>query len=660
MRSKFPNPTEALSPFRVPLGGSTAPGSEALLVAGDADPFALLGRWAGGGAIVGSEPVRLAVPGDDPFVLLADAGVAPDGAPPGFVGGGWFGYLGFGLGERLGRPATTREALPPFALAWYDHVLRREPDGDWWFEALWTEDRAPALEARLAELRERVAAGVPEPGPVATGPWRAEPGPAGHGQAVAACRERIAAGDLYQANLSLRLRSRLEGTPADLFTRTAGVLQPDRAAFLAGDWGALASLSPELFLERRGDHVRSAPIKGTRRRSGPGDDAARAELAASAKDRAENTMIVDLVRNDLGRVCEPGTVQVRALAEPRAHPGVWHLVSEVQGRLAPDRDDADLLRASFPPGSVTGAPKLAAIDVIGELESAARNVFSGAIGFASPCAGLELSVAIRTFELRGEEIWLDVGGGIVAESDPAAEAEEALVKARPLLAAIGAEIAAPPAAEPAAPPPRLGPRPLPRPDPALGVFETILVTDGAPVTLDAHLARLADSCAALGFAALPAGLAADAAVAAERRGDCRLRIAVHPDGSAELDTGPLPGPSEIVLAPVTVPGGLGPHKWSDRRLVDALGAHVAPAVPLLVDLDGHLLEAAWANVFVRSPAGELATPPLDGRILPGVSRAGILAATPSAVERPVHLSELDDSELLICNALRGLVPVRLA
>ncbi len=179
-------------------------------------------------------------------------------------------------------------------------------------------------------------------------------------------------------------------------------------------------------------------------------------------------MIVDLVRNDLGRVCRPGTVRVTALAEVRPHAGVWHMVSEVEGELRPDVGDAGLLRATFPPGSVTGAPKLAALDVIAELESTGREAYTGAIGFASPLAGLELSVAIRTFEVRGERIWLGAGGGIVADSVGEDEAREAAAKAAPLLAAIGASPPAPgvaPRPRRAAPARRRGRSrgPIPRP-----------------------------------------------------------------------------------------------------------------------------------------------------------------------------------------------------
>ncbi len=263
----------------------------------------------------------------------------------------------------------------------------------------------------------------------------------------------------------MRLDSRIDGDPLDLFLAGVEALRPDRAAYLTGPWGAVASLSPELFLERRGDHVRSAPIKGTIRKPADPHAAAQARetLRTSAKDRAENVMIVDLVRNDLGRVCRPGTVTVDVIADPRAHTGVWHLVSEVSGGLASEADNAALVRAAFPPGSVTGAPKVAALGVISELESTSRHVYTGAIGFASPLAGLELSVAIRTFEFAPdrERTWLGVGGGIVADSDPAAEAAECLTKATPLLDAIGASVE-----RPGRPPPQGPERAPPHPAPA--------------------------------------------------------------------------------------------------------------------------------------------------------------------------------------------------
>ena len=609
-------------------------------------PFALIGAWAGGGAILGSDPLRVARPGEDLFALLDE--VPEVDAAAGAVGGGWVGYLGFEARHRVepGHPPPPRPVpLPDGALAYYDHVLHLDAAGRWWFEALVT----PGREALVARRREELAARLarpPLPLPFATSGWAWTPSPAAHAEAVEACRTRIEAGDLFQANLCLRLEGRLAGDALDLYARAVPALPTDRSAFVAGPWGTVASLSPELFLTRRGRVVRSEPIKGTR----PAH--ARAELAASAKDRAENVMIVDLVRNDLGRVCAPGSVRVTALAEVRPHAGVWHMVSEIEGVLRDGVGDGGLLRATFPPGSVTGAPKLAALDVIAELESTGREAYTGAIGFASPLAGLELSVAIRTFEVRGRRIWLGAGGGIVADSVGEDEAREAAAKAAPLLAAIGA---APPAPGPAAPrpaaPARRGPRPVPRPDPAAGLYETIRIAGGVPEDLDAHLARLVASLRTLYRQPPPEELAARARAAARGHDRARLRIDVIPGEDAVLAVTPLGAPAPVVLRPVVVPGGLGAHKWRDRTLLAAYEAEDPDALPLLLDADGNVLEASRASVVVRDAGGMLHTPPADGRILPGVT-----AALAGARPRALTLEDLDGAEVLVTSALRGLQP----
>jgi para-aminobenzoate synthetase / 4-amino-4-deoxychorismate lyase len=687
--------------LRVALDGDVPAAHAGLLMRSDARPFALVGHWAGAAALAGGEPVRIADPDrEDPLALLDQQPPLSGDLPAGFVGGGWFGALGYGLGRRLETlapppPAPPGERLPVAMLAFYDHLLRCDTDGRWWFEALWSDARAELLERRLAELSVRVAAGVDGPRRVVCGPWRPTPSPAGHARAVQACRERIAAGDLFQANLSLRLRASVDGDAVDLFTRGVERLAPDRGAWLSGPWGAVASLSPELFVARSGDVVRTAPIKGTRPRpaNAAAAEAQRAELAASVKDRAENVMIVDLMRNDLGRVGEPGSIAVTALAEVRPHAGVWHLVSEVSGRLRQDVGDGALVAALFPPGSVTGAPKLAAMDAISALESTARQTFCGAIGFASPAAGLQLSVAIRTFECVGGQAWLDVGGGVVADSDPAAEAAEALAKAAPLLAAIGAVLedededatiavdgesataadggavargGAAGAARPPLVPPRLGARPVPRPDPAAGVLETILVLDGVAIAIEAHLTRLADAAAALYGVGLPDALGALVRhTALEQGGPCRLRVLLDPGGEIGLQIAPLPaaGDGTQRLAPLVVPGGLGNRKWRDRQLIDALDDRAAEtgAVPLLVDLDGGVLETTRANVLAWVD-GTLVTPPLDGRILPGVTRARALADARElgipVAERPIDLTELGTADAVVTTgALRGLQPV---
>ncbi len=375
-------------------------------------------------------------------------------------------------------------------------------------------------------------------------------------------------------------------------------------------------------------------------------------------------MIVDLMRNDLGRVCEYGSVEVRALHEPRAAPGVWHLVSAVAGTLRQDASDSDLLRATFPPGSVTGAPKIQAMRVIAELEASGREAYTGAVGYSSPAAGLELNVAIRTLELRGDRVWLGAGGGIVADSDPARELEECLVKARPVVAAAGGRIEEPSAASVARilPPMALGGG-EDRPDPALGVFSTMLVHSGAAVDLELHLARLAESVEALYGEPLPAELAARVGAAAAGHRLARMRVLIDAPGSdatVQLDLTPLSSeqrPAPVTLAPATLPGGLGAHKWRDRRLLDGL-ARRRGGVPLLVDLDCDVLEAAGANVWIVE--GEsLVTPPLDGRQLPGTVRARLLDLEEAREER-IDLERLAAAEeIFLSSSISGIAPARL-
>ena len=650
---------------RVPLEGGPAAAEAALLVRDDERPFALTGDWAGGGALVGSAPVVVAAADADPFAVLAEQPEVEDPAGSAdAVGGGWFGFLGYGLGATLEAvpPGPPRPVpLPRFALAFYDHLLNLDPGGRWWFEALWSDEREAALHERLELLRARLAAGVSER-PVRIGAFElVAPGAAGHVAAVEACRERIAAGEIFQANLCLRLEGSFAGEPVDLYAHAARAIEPRHGALVAGPWGAVCSMSPELFLRRRGRQVVTEPIKGTAPR-GDSPDA----LAASAKNRAENVMIVDLMRNDLGRVCEYGSVSVPALTEPRPAPGVWHLVSTVAGTLRRDVDDADLLRATFPPGSVTGAPKIQTMRVIAELEATGREAYTGAIGYASPLAGLELNVAIRTLELRGERIWLGAGGGIVADSDPEAELEECLLKARPVLEGAGGRLV-----ERIAPQRPRAPAPvfalsdeLSRPDPERGVFSTMLVRDGEPQDLAAHLARLRASVRELYGDDLPDDLELRVRRAAAPHALARLRAALAPADGVSVEARPLEerAAAPVVLAPVALPGGLGAHKWLERRLLDELARRLG-AVPLIVDLDDEVLEAAHANVWIVE-GRDLITPPLDGRLLPGTARAGLLRDPPAGLEpreEPITLERLAAAdELLLSSSIRGLHPAGLA
>lgn len=346
---------------RVALDASLAPHEALLWLREDVHPLVLSGEWfgLGGVTVLGSEPLRVADPWrDDPFALLAEQptltendAAAPDAADGGVaIGGGWAGWLGYGLGARIealppGPPPAL--ARPPFWLGFYDHLLLHD-GARWWFESLPTPARAATLDARLELWRRRLGETPPAATPRACrlGPFRLRAGAAdAHLYAVAEARERIAAGELFQANLCLRLEADFDGDAAALAARAFSDAQPRFGALTGGT----VSLSPERFLRRAGRVVTTEPIKGTVARSGDAAAASgeRAVLEGSVKDAAEHVMIVDLMRNDLGRVSRYGSVCAEpARIEP--HAGVWHLVSTVTGELRGGVDDVALLRATFP------------------------------------------------------------------------------------------------------------------------------------------------------------------------------------------------------------------------------------------------------------------------------------------------------------------------
>jgi para-aminobenzoate synthetase component I len=268
---------------------------------------------------------------------------------------------------------------------------------------------------------------------LAIGAWEQSWSPTAYAAAVDSVRLSIARGDVYQVNLVQHLAAPFAGDSGSLASRLAR-LAPRVERPLRGDGWAIASASPELFLARRGRRVWTRPIKGTR------PAGASAELAASTKDAAEHVMIVDLERNDLSRVCVAGTVRWPELMVGRRLAGVEHMESTVEGTLRADVGLAELLAATFPGGSVTGAPKIAAIDRIAALEPVGRGAAMGALGWVRGNGDLELALTIRTFAVAAGRLHLWVGGGVVWDSDPLAEVEESLTKARPLLDAIGAPL----------------------------------------------------------------------------------------------------------------------------------------------------------------------------------------------------------------------------
>ena len=426
---------------RRPLRSTLRPTDVARALPPHQHAFALAGSWFDGGAVFGSAPtmVRSSETDHDPFELLDQL---PDlsGDEPG-VYGGWVGYLGYQTGnliERLPGPPPRPSPLPTWWLAWHDHVVRFDLDTGWWFEAMVTDTSRPRMDDAFREWQARLAGAAPPISHHALSSFVATPDGDDHRKAVRRALDHIMAGDIYQANVCLRLSATLEaGHPVDLFAAGIDRVDPRFGAYLdLGGRRAVVSLSPELFLRRRGLAVTTAPIKGTRPRMGSESH----DLATAPKDRAENVMIVDLMRNDLGRVCVPGSISVPRLFDVEPHPGVWHLVSEVVGELRAEVADGGLMRATMPPGSVTGAPKVRAMEVIAEVETTGREVYTGAIGIVSPVAGADWNVAIRTFEVADDDVWMGVGGGIVADSDPAAELAECITKASPLIEALGATL----------------------------------------------------------------------------------------------------------------------------------------------------------------------------------------------------------------------------
>lgn len=249
----------------------------------------------------------------------------------------------------------------------------------------------------------------------------------------------IRAGEIYQVNLSQRLRARTEARPLDVYLRLRDFNPEPFCAYLDFGEVSVACASPELFLRLRDGEVITRPIKGTRPRSADAgaDLLLKEELRRDPKEKAELLMIVDLERNDLGRVCRPGTIEVVDLYRVESHPRVHHLVSTIRGRLRPGVGPVELLRAAFPGGSITGAPKLRAMEIIAELERGRRGLYTGALGYVSLTGGMELNIVIRTLVFRDGWAYLGVGGGITADSEPGAEYRETLHKAEGLLQAIG-------------------------------------------------------------------------------------------------------------------------------------------------------------------------------------------------------------------------------
>lgn len=484
------------------------------------------------------------------------------------------------------------------------------------------------------------------------GPMEPQLSPGGYAAAFHALREAIHAGDIYQANLTYPLAGSFRGDPVGLYAalRDAAAAGYGGLIFDGSHW--LLSFSPELFVALSGAEAKVKPMKGTRPRSPePAADTALADdLATSVKDRAENLMIVDLMRNDLSRVAEAGSVHVDAPFAVESYPTVHQMVSTVRARLSPGKGAMDLVRALFPCGSITGAPKIRAMELLGEVERDARGPYCGAIGRIDADGTAAFNVAIRTLRLtpiengQGSAV-LGIGSAIVADSDALSERRECEVKAGFLRRAAPGLNA-----------------------PQCDLIETMrFEPDNGIALLELHLARMKASAAALGFAFDRHALRNQIqALCFELDAPARVRLLVSRSGASALETAPLPAPLGEPVTVAALPHPLDPsdwrlmHKTSDRDFYDealAAARSFGADEALLVRGDGLVTEGSFTCVFADGPDGVLLTPPAHLGLLPGVLRAHLLAEG-KAREAELTLDDLA-SGFWIGNALRGLMRAEL-
>ena len=485
-----------------------------------------------------------------------------------------------------------------------------------------------------------VAAWLPDP----AGAWVGAPEPtidrARYGERFAAVQALIAAGDLYQANLTYPARVPFDGDPLAVYARVRAGAAAGYGAIVATGTHTMLSFSPELFFARDGGRLTCRPMKGTARRgeTAAGDAAAIAALQGDAKQRAENLMIVDLMRNDLSRVARAGSVAVPQLFAVETYPTVHQMVSTVTANLAEGLDTTDVIAALFPCGSITGAPKIRAMQAIGDIEGSARGVYTGSIGRIDPNGDAAFNVAIRTLTIAagGTHATFGVGSGIVADSDDDAEWDECAAKGDFLTA---------------------GTR-------TFDLIETMAFDPmlGLPM-LERHLERMRASAAALGFAFDRHAVRNELQAATFRlRKASRVRVFAAAGGGIAIEVGPMPaafaGPASVAVVPLPVDARdvRLRHKTSDRDFYDAARRSAGTDEVVFVDSAGRLTEGSYTNVFATRD-GMLVTPPF-GALLPGVLRAAMIDDG-RAVEGVLTPDDLAGG-FFIGNALRGLIPAVLA
>jgi para-aminobenzoate synthetase/4-amino-4-deoxychorismate lyase len=532
----------------------------------------------------------------------------------------------------------TYEAGKALAPAWRGAVDAETGDAPLgWFGLFDTVRRIDA---------DKVADLLPDPASAWIGKVAPRVARADYLAAVEAVLGLIRAGDIYQANFTFRADVPVRGNPLAVHARLRRTARAGYGGVIWTGEQAIVSHSPELFFALRGGQVMARPMKGTAARlSDPDADAAAArELADDPKQRAENLMIVDLIRNDLSRVAVPGSVAVPGLFRVESFPTIHQLVSDVSARLPEGAGAVDVLRAAFPCGSITGAPKVRAMEIIDELESGARGLYTGSIGFIEPGGDAAFNVAIRTLLLPQSALQdgpacatLGLGSGIVADSEPVEEWRECLAKGE-FVGAAGE---------------------------SFDLIETMFFDPVEGVQrIEGHLARMKASAAALGFTFDRHGARNVLQSATFRlRNAARVRMRLAPSGALAIEVSPLPRLAELPVPVAVRPAPMAAddfrltHKTSLRAAYDSARHASGAAEVVFVDEPGFVTEGSWSNIFVERD-GQLLTPPLALGLLPGVLRAELIDKG-RAVESHLRLADLE-SGFFIGNSLRGLIPARLA
>lgn len=484
--------------------------------------------------------------------------------------------------------------------------------------ALWAHEAGEFPLAWAAVFPQESASETQAGGDFLAGAWVPRVNKSEYEASVDRIRELIAAGDTYQVNYSFPLTSSFNGDVYAWYRELCLAQGARYCAFLDLDRYQVLSLSPELFFERRGDRVITRPMKGTmpRGRWTEEDEEFAQRLRHSVKDKAENIMIVDLLRNDLGKVSVPGSVHVSALFAAERYETVWQMTSTVESTLRPGTNLVELMSALFPCGSVTGAPKIRTMQIIRELERFPRGVYTGAIGLLHPGGDCVFNVAIRTVVIDKQTgvATCGVGGGVTIDSTAAGEYEECLVKSRFLQS-----------------------KPV-----EFELFETMLVEDGEIFLLERHLERLKKSAAYFGFKNPPALDLRSAFKTA------KLKLNLRKDGRIETEISPIPNPGglkrvSLATAPVNSSDRFLFHKTTRR---DFYSDDV-----ILWNERGEITESGIANVVVRIN-GELVTPPVSCGLLPGTFRAHLLDRG-EIKERVITIEELKNaSEIYLINSVR--------